>query len=271
VPLSLVLPRPPTATLFPYTTLFRSLGLGRDPLVLREDPQDLDLRIAGDEEPADGGEQLVDDLVSAARDAGARDALAGRFPAAVDVDLWTQRLEIPAAQRLEEHADEAFVGCFPALGHVVFSPSAVIRPVLWVRRGGVSTPARRGCVPRYPDPERLAPKDGFGPCVSIAADPRRGLRFRGCGSASCVLAAAGFYGRRRARPSRAPGGHRGVLVWFTSSASEPPPRGSRRASRPRASRRRRRSISRAFGARRMPKTGRTASRAPSSATMRGCR
>src|SRR5690606_39976280 len=93
VPLSLVLPRPPTATLFPYTTLFRSLGLGRDPLVLREDPQDLDLRIAGDEEPADGGEQLVDDLVSAARDAGARDALAGRFPAAVRSEEHTSELQ----------------------------------------------------------------------------------------------------------------------------------------------------------------------------------
>src|SRR5690606_34904757 len=98
------------------------LRLGRDPLVLREDSQDFDLRITGHEEPADRREQLVDDLVAAARDAGAGNALSGRLPAAVGMDLRAQRLEIAAAQRLEKHADEPLVGRFVALGHVDSSP-----------------------------------------------------------------------------------------------------------------------------------------------------
>src|SRR5690606_41551420 len=84
-------------------------ALRRDPFVLAENAQDLHLRIARHEEAAHRREQLVDDLVPALRDAGARDALARRFPAAVDVDLRPQRFQISRAQSYEERAAEPLV------------------------------------------------------------------------------------------------------------------------------------------------------------------
>src|SRR5690606_6481605 len=100
--------------------------------------------VAGDEEAADGGEQLVDDLVAAASDAGSRNARTGRFPAAVDMELRTQRLEIAAAQRLQKYADETLVRQFAALGHSVSSPSAGggARPLLSVGRAALSMTRR---------------------------------------------------------------------------------------------------------------------------------